>query len=151
MPDIRPYDTASPSETRRSFEPLKFHRIFSCHWFCNTKHITSATNNATLIDTGKNPTTFVAFATTPKANEGKSKPLHRHFLEKCPIDIFYGDFTSMGGYCYVILLVDVATRYCWFYGLKSTTSKHFIKTLSQFSMGVGHLPADSTPTSTENS
>ena len=37
--------------------------------------------------------------------------------------IVYGNCTSMGGgYHYGLLLVNVATRYCWFYGLKSTNS-----------------------------
>ena len=110
MPDIQPYNTASQSETRQAFDPLKLHRIFGCCRLCNPKHITSTAENATLIDTGKTPTTTGAFATTPKANEGKSKIYHCHFLDKVHMDIVYNNCTSMGGYRYKLLLVDVSTR-----------------------------------------
>ena len=96
MPDICPYDTTSPSDTRRAFDLLKFHRIFRCRRFLNPKHITSDADNATLINTGEPPTTLGTFAT--------------------------------------------ATRYCWFYVLKSTTSNKIINFLSQFRAYVVHLP-----------
>ena len=46
----------------------------------------------------------------------------------------------MGVYRYGLLLVDVATRYFWFYGLKSTTVNEIINALSQLRADVGHLP-----------
>ena len=46
----------------------------------------------------------------------------------------------MGGYRYGIILVDVTTRYCWFYGPKSTMPNKIINTLSQFRADIGHLP-----------
>ena len=91
MSDIRPCDTASPSEIRHAFDPLNIHHIFICCCFCNLKHITSAADNVTLIDTGKPPTTLGAFTTIPKSNKGKSKLPHYHFLEKFHMDIVYGD------------------------------------------------------------
>ena len=65
MPDIRPCETASLSDTRQSFDPLNLHRLFGCRHFRNPKHTTSAANNTTLIDTRKPPTTLGAFTTTP--------------------------------------------------------------------------------------
>ena len=121
MPYIHPCNTASLSYTKQAFYSLKLHRIFGCLHFRNPKPITSADKNATVIDTGEPPTTPGAFAIIPKSNEGKSKILHLHFLEKSHMDIVYGDCTSMGGYPYGLFLFDVATQYFWFYGLKSTT------------------------------
>ena len=95
MPDIRPCNTTSPSDTRQAFDPLKLHRIFGCCWFRNPNHINSAADNATLIETIEPPTTLGALATTPKSNKGKSKLPHHHFLDKV-----YGNCTSMGGYHY---------------------------------------------------
>ena len=95
LPDIHPCNTASPSDTRRALYPLKLHSIFVCNRFHNPNHITSAADNATLIDTIEPPTTLGALATTPKSNKGKSKRLHHHFLDKV-----YGNCTSMGGYYY---------------------------------------------------
>ena len=56
------------------------------------------------------------------------------------MEIAYGDCTSTGGYCYRLLLDDVDTRYCWFYGLKSTTLNEIINALSQFRADLGHPP-----------
>ena len=56
------------------------------------------------------------------------------------MDIVYGNCTSMGGYHYGILIVDVATQYCQFYGLKSTTPNKIINDLSQFCADVRTLP-----------
>ena len=67
MPDIRPCNTRSPSDTRQSFGPLKLHQIFGCCRFRNPKHITSAADNATPIKNGEPPTTLGAFTTTPKS------------------------------------------------------------------------------------
>ena len=112
MPEVCLCNTASPSDTKRSFDTPKIHRIFGCRHFRNPKHIISATNNVILINTGKTPTTLGAYATTPKANKGTSKLPHCHFLEKFHKNIFYGNCTSMGVYRYSLLLFDVSTRYC---------------------------------------
>ena len=140
IPDVRPCDTAPPLDTGFAFDPLKIHRIFGYRRFRNPNHINSAANNATLIDAGKPPTTLGAFTNIPKSNEGTTKLPHCHFLEKFHTDIVYGDCKSMGGHRYGLLLVDVATRYYCFYGLKSTTSNEVIKALFQFRADVGHLP-----------
>ena len=66
--DVRTCDTATPSDTMCAFDPLKIHHIFRRRRFRNPKHITSAADNATLIDTGKPPTTLGAFANIPKLN-----------------------------------------------------------------------------------
>ena len=79
--DIHPCDTASLSDTSQVFDPLKLQLIFSCRHFRKTRHITSAANNSTPVDTIETPTTIGAFATIPKAKEGKSKTPYRHFLE----------------------------------------------------------------------
>ena len=56
------------------------------------------------------------------------------------MDIVYVNCTSTGGYRYRILLVDIATQYYWFYGLKSTTSKDITNAFSQFHVDVDALP-----------
>ena len=71
MPDIRPCNTAHPSDTRQAFDPLNLHQIFRSCQFRNPNHITSAADNATIIDNGKPPTALGAFSTIPQSNEGK--------------------------------------------------------------------------------
>ena len=112
IPDIRPFGTASPLDTRQTFDPLKLHQIFCCRRSRNPKHITFTADNATFIDTSEPPTTLGAFTTTPKANKGKSNPPRCHFLDKFHMYVVYGDCPSMGGSRYGFLLADAANRYC---------------------------------------
>jgi hypothetical protein len=56
------------------------------------------------------------------------------------MDIIFGDCVALGGYRYGILLVDVATRYCWFYSITSLASDAIIAALEQFQADAGGLP-----------
>jgi hypothetical protein len=44
---------------------------------------------------------------------------------------------GLGGYRYGLLLVDVATRYTWFYGMQALTSNEIINCLVQFQVAAG--------------
>ena len=44
----------------------------------------------------------------------------------------HGDYVSLSGYCYALVLVNVATRYCWFYRLTSLTSQAIVSALETF-------------------
>ncbi len=48
------------------------------------------------------------------------------------MDIMYGDCLSLGGYWYALLLVNVATRYAWVYGLSSINSAAIVNALESF-------------------
>ena len=56
------------------------------------------------------------------------------------MDMVYGDCLSLGGFCYVLLLVDVGTRYCWLYGMTSLTYTHTIHAFDTFKSDVGRVP-----------
>ena len=55
------------------------------------------------------------------------------------MDIVFGDCVALGGYRYVLLLVDVATRYCWLYGMSSLSSTSITSALEQFKSDAGRL------------
>ena len=44
------------------------------------------------------------------------------------------------GFKYTLLLVDVATRYCWMYGLPSLTSSNIIDAFASFTIDAGGAP-----------
>jgi hypothetical protein len=52
----------------------------------------------------------------------------------------YGDGLSLGGFKYGLLLVDVATRYCWIYGLQTLSSKEIVSRFEQFVVDADGLP-----------
>ena len=56
------------------------------------------------------------------------------------MDIGFGDCISIGGFWYVLILVDRATRFQWIYGLKSMTQVNIIEALSKFQADAGGLP-----------
>jgi len=56
------------------------------------------------------------------------------------MDIVFGDCLALGGFRYALLLVDVATIYCWIYGMQSLTSNHVIDALEAFRVDAGGMP-----------
>ena len=56
------------------------------------------------------------------------------------MDFVFGDCVALGGFRYALLLVDVATRYTWIYGLSSFTSSEVIAALDVFCADAGGLP-----------
>ena len=75
-----------------------------------------------------------------KPNKGKSLTKQRHYLDKVNMDIVFGDCLGLGGFRYALLLVDVATRYCWVYGMQALTSNEIISCLEQFAAAAGSNP-----------
>jgi hypothetical protein len=56
------------------------------------------------------------------------------------MDIVFGDCMSLGGFRYALLLVDVATRYTWLYGLQTVSSGDIIFALDAFRADAGAYP-----------
>ena len=81
----------------------------------------ASSSNAKLIQTGELPPSLGDYATIPNPPAGKLMKKRRRFLDKVHLDIVYGDCVALGGYRYALLIVDVSTRYCWVYGMQSTT------------------------------
>ena len=80
-------------------------------------------------------------AFTTITNPPRCKPLckRRKFLDKVHMNIVYGDCLSLNSFCYALLLVDVATRYCWLYRMLSLTSTHIIHAFDTFRSDVGRV------------
>ena len=121
LPPIPPSSTPAPCNNWTQFESLNLHHIFGCRQFRNQKHLTAATN-AILVNSGLLPSNIGSFTTIvdpPKVNPIKKR---RQYIYKVNMDIVFGYCVALGGHRYVLLLVDVATRYCWLYGMSSLSS-----------------------------
>eukprot|EP00956_Cyclotella_meneghiniana_P020999 scaffold37679_cov76-Cyclotella_meneghiniana.AAC.13 len=140
LPPVPPACTPGPAECRTTFDPLKLHRIFGCRRFRNQQHVIAASSNAKLIKQGELPTTLGDYATMNKPDKGKPLTKPRKYLDKVHMDIVFGDCLSLGGYRYALLLVDVATRYCWIYGMQALTSNEIISCFEQFVSAAGDVP-----------
>ena len=88
LPPVPPYATPAAAESRTTFDPLKLHRIFGCRRFRNQEHITSASRNAKLINTGVLPSTIGNFATITNPARGKPIKKRRHYLDKVQWTLF---------------------------------------------------------------
>ena len=141
IPEVLPSSTPAACENRTTFDSLKLHKIFRCRRFRNHKHITaSSAKNATLISSGPLPPTLGSFATIVNPPAGKSIKKRRKYLDKVHMDIVFGDSLALGGFRYALVLVDVATRYAWVYGMSTLTSAHIINALEQFKADANGLP-----------
>jgi hypothetical protein len=71
-----------------------------------------------------------------------TQPIPRppEFLTTVHVDIGYGDCVSIGGFRYVLILVDRTTRFQWLYGLKTMTQSNIIEALTKFQADAGGLP-----------
>lgn len=97
-------------------------------------------SNPTLIHTGELPPTLGAFATIVNPPAGKPSYNHRRYLDKVHMDIVCGDCLALGEYHYALILVDVATCYCWIYGMISVSGSHVIVALENFRANAGGVP-----------
>jgi hypothetical protein len=132
LPPIQPANTAAPCENITNFEMLKLHKVFGCRKFKTYQHLIAASDNATLLHTGKLPPTLGDFSTIATPPHGKTIKKHCRYLDKVHMDIVYGDCVGLGGFRYALLLVDVATIYCWIFGMQSLTSSELINAFEAF-------------------
>ena len=96
--------------------------------------------NAGLVKSGLLPSTIDSFATIENPEKLKSIKKQRQFLDKVHMYIVFGYCMVLGGHRYALSLVDVATRYCWLYGMPSLSSTSITSALELFKVDVGHLP-----------
>ena len=116
LPHIPPSSTSATCKNRTQFESLNLNHIFGYRKFRNQNHLTAATN-ASLLKSGLLPSTIGSFAIIANPPKGKRIKKRRQFLDKVRMDIIFDDCVALGGNRYALLLADVATRYCWIYGM----------------------------------
>ena len=121
------------------FESINLNCIFGCRQFRNQNHLTAATNSS-LVNAGLLPSTIRSFATISNPPKGKTIKKRNQYLDKFHMDIVFVDCVALGGHQYALLLVDVATRYCWLYGMSYLSSTSITSALEQFKSEAGHLP-----------
>jgi hypothetical protein len=115
--------------------------VFGNRNFKNQLHITAASKNAQLIRCGERPSSIGDYTTINNPPRGKPIKKRRKFLDKVHMDIVFGDCMALGGFRYALILVDVATRYTWLYGLTSLSSTDIINALSSFQSAMdGRMP-----------
>ncbi len=99
----------------------------------NYKHILQTSLNRQWVDGGKFPISISAYTTIPKALRGGVID----WKELCYLDIVhfniaFGDCISPGGYWYVLIFVDRATRYNWVFGWKDLSRNSILSAFCLF-------------------
>ena len=79
------------------------------------------------------------FSNLQKRSRCKALAPTDQYLDKVHLEIVFGDTISNLGYRYAILLIDRATKYIRFYGVKSLMFECIIKALKQFRADAGSL------------
>ena len=102
-----------------------------------------------MVDQGEPPLELGDVVNINKARRNKEPVPHpESYLDDIHMEIGYGDRESIGGFPYVLLLVDRTTRNAWVYGLK-TLSQDLIVQLSRHSKGFIFMPGLSPRCSTQ--
>jgi hypothetical protein len=71
---------------------------------------------------------------------GKLLERPNHKLHTIGMDIGYGDGKSPGGFTHCLMLVDLATRHAWTYGLANTSGTSIVDALWGFFIDAGGFP-----------
>jgi hypothetical protein len=135
-PAIYPCDTPNASDTKSHFTAEELHRLTGCHHFCNYRHLVHISKDGQFLDNGEFPVSIGAYATIPKAPQGK--PLDRTSSKNLDI-VHVGDCMSVGGFKYALIFVDRATRFNWCFGLKSLHHDDILSAFLAFRAEAGNL------------
>ena len=77
----------------------------------------------------------------PGRNHGKALPPTKYYFDKVHFDIVFVDTISKPSFRYAVLLINPATKYLWFYSVRSLVSAASnIEALEQFRADAGALP-----------
>jgi hypothetical protein len=117
FPPICPCDTANASDTKTHWSAEELHRVMGCWKFHNYKHLLQISRDGKWVDGGEFPLLLGSYTTIPKAKRGSALDHTKYcYLDAVHMDIAFGDCVSIGGFCYVLILVDHVTRYNWSFG-----------------------------------
>jgi hypothetical protein len=111
-----------------------------CCKFCNYKTLLQVSCDGEWTDGGKFPPLLGSFDTIPKAKRGASLDKTKCFyLDAVHMDIAFGNYLSVGGFKYALILIDHATQYNWTFNLKLLSSACILLALRLFWASTGAL------------
>jgi hypothetical protein len=140
FPPVQPCDTANASDTKTHWSAKELHRIMGCCKFRNYKHLLQVSRNGEWVDGGEFPPSLGSFATIPKAKKGGALDRTKYrYLNAVHVDIAFGDYVSVGGFRYALILADRVTCYNWTFGLKDLSLASIISALRLFWASAGSL------------
>jgi hypothetical protein len=130
LPSVCPCDTANESDTKTHWTSEELHWIMACCKFWNYKHLILVSCDREWFDGGDFSSFLGSYATIRKANSGGPLDWTKYkYLDAAHMDITFGDCLLIGGFCYVLILVDRATRYNWVFGLKNLLSDSILSAI----------------------
>ena len=120
---MSPCDTTNGSESLQDLTSYKIYHLFGNLRFCNYEHFSRTSKDAKFVQGGEPCLSIGEFSNLRKGARGKALAPTNHYLDKVHLEIIFGNTISKMGYRHAILLIDRATKYIWFYGVKSLVSK----------------------------
>jgi Reverse transcriptase (RNA-dependent DNA polymerase) len=142
-PDTLPCDKPpSSSPMLQRFTDQQLHRYFGFRNLKNWLDLESTGQNTIKVTKGNERPMEIGDVANIRYSRRNTTPVPRpaHYLETVHMDIGYGDCVSIGGFRYVLILIDRTTRFQWLYGLRSLTQSHIIAALEKFHADAGGLP-----------
>ena len=137
---MRPCDTQNGSDSLQDLTSDKIYHLFGNRRFRNYKHFGRTSNDAKFIQGGGPCPSIIIFSNLRKRSCGKALAPTDHYINKVHLDIVFANTISKLGYPYAILLINRATKYICFYGVKFLLSECIIEALENFRANAGSLP-----------
>ena len=141
-PTLRPCDKAPKHFPKlRRLTTHQLHRYLGHRQLKKWKEIELIADDVKVADHGEIPVEFGDVVNISRARRNKEPvPRPESYLDSVHMDIGYGDCESVGGFRYVLLLVDRTTRNAWVYGLKTLSQDLIVQALEKFRLDAGALP-----------
>jgi hypothetical protein len=111
-----------------------------CQKFRNYKHLLQVSGDGKWVNGGEFPSSLGSYAAIPNAKcGGLLNHTNYRYLDAVHMEIAFGNFVSVGRYCYNLILIDRATQYNWTFGLKTLSSVDIMSAIRLFRAAAGLL------------
>jgi hypothetical protein len=112
LSSVHPCNTANASDTKTHWTLEELHQAMGCCKFQHYKHLPQVSRDGKWMDGGEFPASLGSYEMIRKSNSGGPIDHHKYkYLDMVHMDIAFGDYLSVGGLWYALILVDCATRY----------------------------------------
>ena len=140
FPEVHPCGTPNGSNKKTHWSADALHCVNGCCTFKDYQTLPQGTISGKWVNSGEFPMSLGHNNTIHKANHGKSIDHTVYwYLNKVHIDIGFGDTMAVGGTCYVLVFVDLFTRYNWVFSLKSPDATEIQATFNLFRSQAGRF------------
>ena len=124
----------------RKWPGPELHKLFGARHLLNYKVLEHLGTGLQVHNPRHSTPTIGDMVNIKRGPKGKLLERPKHKLHTVGIDIGYGDGKSPGGFTHCLVIVNLATRHGWTYGLANTSGTSIVDALWRFFIDAGGFP-----------